>query len=160
MPRRNRTEIGAPVRRPDRPLCGGPASPQAGGLAAGEEILDSTDDHLGFEWFHENTVASDRTRARFVDRFERAGEQHDGDVRQRGVAFDERRHVVAITFRHPDVGQHDVRAIPLGSLDRLLAVAYSDDLHVLVRKRKLDDALDRDAVIGQQQLVGHGYMIP
>ena len=38
--------------------------------------------------------------------------------------------------------------------DRLVAVADRDDLDVLVGKRQLDDALDGDAVVGEQQGVG------
>ena len=40
--------------------------------------------------------------------------------------------------------------------DRLLAVADGDDLDVLVGERQLDDALNGDAVVGEEQLVRHG----
>ena len=41
----------------------------------------------------------------------------------------------------------------LDAVDRLLAVADREHLHVLVGKRQLDDALNGDAVVGQEQLV-------
>ena len=44
----------------------------------------------------------------------------------------------------------------LEALDRLIAVADGDHLDVLVREGQLDDALNRDAVVGQQQGVRHG----
>ena len=78
----------------------------------------------------------------------------------RGVALDERGDFVAVPFRHPDVGEDDVGTIALHAIDRVLAVSHGDDLDVLVRERQLDDALDRDAVIRQQELVRHGSMIP
>ena len=79
---------------------------------------------------------------------------------RRGIALDERGDLVAVTFRHPDVGKDDVGTVALDVLDGVLAISDGDDLHVFVRERQLDDALDRDAVIRQQELVRHAYMIP
>ena len=47
----------------------------------------------------------------------------------------------------------------LEARDRLIAVADGDDLDVLVGERQLDDALNRDAVVGQEQGLRHlGYI--
>ena len=54
----------------------------------------------------------------------------------------------------------DIVSFALNDVHRLLSVSHSDDLHVLIRERQLDDALDGDAVVRQQELMRHGYMIP
>ena len=95
------------------PCATGPRAPHARRLAPGQQILDPADDDLRLERLHQHAVAADRARARLVDRLERAGQQHDGDVRERGVALDERGHFVAVAFRHPDVGEDDVGTIAL-----------------------------------------------
>ena len=43
--------------------------------------------------------------------------------------------------------------------DGLLAVADGDDLDVLVGERQLDDALNRDAVVGEQQGMRHVWCL-
>ena len=81
-------------------------------------------------------------------------------MRELGRPFDERRHLVAIPLGHPDVGEHDIGPIALDALDRVGAVADGDHLDVLVGERQLDDTLDRDGVIGEQELMRHAPMIP
>ena len=49
----------------------------------------------------------------------------------------------------------DVRGGGLEAFDGLVAVADGDDLHVLVGERQLNHALDRDAVVGQEQSMRH-----
>ena len=39
--------------------------------------------------------------------------------------------------------------------DRLVAVADRDDVDVLVGERQLDDALNRDAVVGEEEGMRH-----
>jgi hypothetical protein len=80
-------------------------------------------------------------------------------VTQRRRSLDVLRHVVAVLARHADVGEHNVgwRRHELG--DGLIAVADGDDGHVLVGKRQLDDALNRGAVVGQEQGVRHVSVI-
>ena len=73
----------------------------------------------------------------------------------RGELLDVRGDFVAVAARHPDVGQHDVGRIGVEARDRLVAVADGDDLDVLVGERQLDDALDRDAVVGEQKRMRH-----
>ena len=46
-------------------------------------------------------------------------------------------------------------AVAPQAFDRLRAVSDGDDIQALVRERQLDHALDRDAVVGQQQLLSH-----
>jgi hypothetical protein len=65
-----------------------------------------------------------------------------------------------LVLGHPDIREDDLGPIALGARDRPLAVANRDHLHVFIRDPELDDALDRDAVVSEQQLVGHGCMIP
>ncbi len=91
-----------------------------------------------------------------VQRLEGAGQQDHRNVRQPRIALDEGRDLVAVPLGHADIGEHDVRTIGAHPLDGLTAVADRDDVDVLVRERELDDPLDGDAVIGEQQLVGHG----
>ena len=122
---------------------------------AGQQIADAADDHLRLERLDEHAVAPDGARPGLVDGLEGAGQQQHGNVRQLGIALDERRHLVAVAFRHADVGQHDVRTIRLDALDRLLPVADGHDLDVLVGERQLDHSLNGDAVVGQQQLGMH-----
>jgi hypothetical protein len=62
-------------------------------------------------------------------------------------------HVVAALLGHADVGQDDVWKLDRNAGNRLLAVVHGDDMDVFARERQLDDALNRDAVVGQQQLV-------
>jgi hypothetical protein len=78
---------------------------------------------------------------------------------QLGRLLHERRHLEAVAFRHPDVGQDDVGLFGTNALDRLPAVADGADVDVFVGKGQLDHALDRHAVVGKQQLVGHGSRI-
>jgi hypothetical protein len=49
----------------------------------------------------------------------------------------------------------DVGTIDGNSGDGLLAVAHGHHVDVFARECELDDALNRDAVVGKQQLVGH-----
>ena len=83
------------------------------GCSSGQQILHAADDDLRLERLDQDAVAADRTRAGFVDRLERAGQEHHGNVRQRRVALDERGDLVAVPFRHPDVGEDDVGTIAL-----------------------------------------------
>ena len=108
-----------------------------------------------------STPSHPTERARdFVDRLERAGQQHHRNVGKGRRPLDEGRHLVAVAFGHADVGQDDVGTIALDALDRVSAVADGDDLDVLVGERQLDDTLNRDGIIGEQQLVRHAIMIP
>ena len=68
-------------------------------------------------------------------------------------ALHERGDLVSVTLGHPDVGQHDIGPFGLYPGDGLLPVADRDDLNVLVGERQLDHALDRHAVVGQEELM-------
>ena len=113
-------------------------------------------DHLArLERFDEHLVAADRAAPRLVERLERPGQQDDRDPGARRIAPHERSDLVAVLARHADVGQHDVGLVPRDRFDGAGAVADRHDVDVLVRERQLDHALDRGAVVGQQQRVGH-----
>ncbi len=128
--------------------------------AAGEQLVDAVDDHLRLERLHQHAVAAGGAGAALVERFEGAGQQQHRDLRQLGIVLDEGGDLVAVALRHADVGQDDVGALGADPLDGLAAVADHDDLDVLVGKGELDDTLDRDAVVGQQKLVGHRTAMP
>jgi hypothetical protein len=132
--------------------CGGAADDGAG--RPGEELLHATDHELRLERFCQHAIAAGFGRACLVDRLERAGQQHHRNVRQPRRLLDELRHFIAVTARHPDVGEHDVGRRRLQTLNRLLAVADRGHLDVLVGERQLDDALNRDAVVGQEEVYG------
>ena len=109
-----------------------------------------TDHLLWLEGLGEHAVATDRGGLVLVDGLKRTGEQHDRDVRQPRRLLDVLGHLVAVSSRHADVGQHDVRRRLVHDGDRLLAIAHRDDLDVLVGKRQLDHAPDRHAVVGEE----------
>ena len=108
---------------------------------------------LRLERLDEHAIAAHFLGFRLVHRLERAGEEEHGDVLEVGVSLDERRNLVAASLRHADIGENDVRTIRRNARNRLFAVTDSDHLHVLTRKGELDHPLNRDAVVGQQQLV-------
>ena len=101
-----------------------------------------------------STPSHPAARACFVDRLERAGQQQDRNVLQLGRLLDEHGDFIAITFRHSDIRQDDVGRILLHPVDRLLPIADGNDLDVFLGKRQFDDALDRDAIVCEQQLWG------
>ncbi len=65
--------------------------------------------------------------------------------------FHERRDLVAVVFRHPDIREDDVRRSGPDLLDRLAPVAGRNDGDVFVGERQLDDAPNRQAVVREQQ---------
>jgi len=67
--------------------------------------------------------------------------------------------VVAALARHADIHQDDVGRHRVQAGDRLVAVADGDDVDVFVGEGQLDDALNRHAVIGEEQSLRHlGYI--
>ena len=71
------------------------------------------------------------------------------------MGLDELGHLVAVALGHADVGEHDIGTLRADPLDRLLAVADRDHLDILTSKSQLDYAPDRDAVVGDQELMRH-----
>ena len=65
------------------------------------------------------------------------------------------RHFVAVAARHADIGEHDIGRIGVQTGDGLIAVADGNHLDILVGECQFDDALNRDAVVGEQKLMGH-----
>ena len=111
---------------------------------------------MRLERLRQHAVAPDGARALFVDGLEGAREQQHRDVGQVGGALHERRHVVPVPLGHADICEDDVRALGFDALHGLLPVANGDDLDVFVREGQFDHALDRHAVVGEQELVRHG----
>ena len=122
-----------------------------------QQLLDAADHQLRLERLGQHAVAPDFGGAHLIDRLEGTGQEHHRNVRQPRRLLDVLRHLVAVAARHPDIRKHDVGRRRLESLDRQVAVADGDDLDVLVREGQLDDALNGDAVVGQEQRVRHGY---
>jgi hypothetical protein len=120
-----------------------------------QQVAHAADHHLGLERLDQDAVATHGTRPNFVHRFEGPRQEQHGNMRQRRIRLDEGGDLVAVALGHPDVGEDDVRPIRLDALDRLTTVPHGQDLHVFVGKRQLDDALNGDAVIGEQQLWRH-----
>ena len=120
-----------------------------------EQILDAADDELRLERLREHAVAPGRGGARLIHGLERAGQEDDRNVRELRVLTNVIGDFVAVFSRHADVGEDDVGRRGFEPLDGLIAVADREDLDVLVGKCQLDDALNRDAIVGQQQSMRH-----
>ena len=129
------------------------------GPRPGEQFLHTRDDHIRFERFGQDAVAANLGRLRLIDRFERAGQQQHRDMRQPRRRPDVLGHLVARAAGHRHVGQHNVRRLLVDGGDGLVAVTDRHDLDVFVRERQLDDALDGDAVVGEQKLVCHRSLL-
>ena len=78
-----------------------------------------------------------------------------GMWREARVGLHRLAHVVAALARHHDVGEHDVGPDLARTRDRVVAVVHGHDANVLVGEADPDDLLDRDAVVGEQQGLGH-----
>ena len=131
---------------------------------AAEQLLDAADDQLRLERLRQDAVAREGVGARWIDRLGRAGQEHDRDVRQPRRVLHVRGDFVAVFSRHADVGQHDVGRLGIETRDRLVAIAHRHDLDVFVGERKLDHALNRDAVVREQESMRHlgciGWIAP
>lgn len=69
------------------------------------------------------------------------------------------RDLVARPPGHRDVHQHDVGRLAVDGLDSLITVADRNHIDVFIGERELDDPLNRDAVVGEQELVWHLVVI-
>src|SRR5205823_3756353 len=127
--------------------------------AAAEEIFHPRDHVLWFKGLCENPIAPRLHCLGLVHGLESTGQQHDRNVSQPRRLLDMSRYLVPRPAWHADVRQHNIRGIRLDALDRLIAVTDRDDLDILVGKRQLDDALNRDAVVGEKQGLRHSGLI-
>jgi hypothetical protein len=101
-------------------------------------------------------VGSRGASARLVEGLEGAREQQDRDVAQAGITLDRLANLVPVLPRHDDVGEDDVRLQLPRARDRVIAVADRRDPKVLVRESDPDDLLDRDRVVREEKVLGHG----
>ena len=76
-------------------------------------------------------------------------------MRQPRRTLDVRSDLVAVFSGHADVGQDDVGRLGIQARNRLVAVADCDHLDVFVGECQLDDALNSDAVVSEQESMGH-----
>jgi hypothetical protein len=63
--------------------------------------------------------------------------------------------LIPVLLRHDDVAKDDVGPHVRQLLESEAPVANGDDVEVLIREGQLDHLLDRDAVVGEQDLLGH-----
>jgi hypothetical protein len=102
-------------------------------LIAAEQATDFVHQiAYGLERFGQDIVRADSARLRFVERFKRADEQHDGDVPRALVPLNVLAQLIAVRLRHEDIGEDDVRQILVQFLDGLRTTADRDDLHRLI----------------------------
>ena len=127
------------------------------GLA--EQLLHAADDLLRLEWLGEHAVTARAGGPGRVNRFEGAGQEHHGDVREPRRLLHVRGHFVAGLPRHSHVDQDDVRRDRVEPGNGLVAVTDGNDVDILVGEGQLDHALNRHAVVGQEQSLWHlGYI--
>jgi hypothetical protein len=110
---------------------------------------------LRLERLGEYSVAPGGCCLRLIDRLERAGQQQHRDVLQAGRLLDVTRHFIPAFAGHADIDQHNVGWVRLDPLNRLIAVAHSDDGDVLVCECQLDHALNGYAVVGEKKSLRH-----
>ena len=72
-----------------------------------------------------------------------------------GISLDGLADLVAVLLRHHDVGEDEIGPRLAHLLERPGAVADAGQLVVAVGERQFDDFLDRQAVVGQQNLFWH-----
>jgi len=94
--------------------------------------------------------------AGLVEGLEGPGEEEDRDLAQLRVALDRLAQLVAVLPGHDHVGENDVGLRLPGARQRILAVVDGRDLVVLAGEGDADDLLDRDGVIREQKVLGHG----
>jgi len=120
-----------------------------------EQLPHASGYRPGVERLRQHAVAAGGAGALLVDRLERAAQQQYGDVRERRDSFHVRRHLVAVGLRGADVGEDDVGRFGRDPLQRGPAVADTHHLHVTSREGQFHDAANRDAVVHDEELVGH-----
>jgi len=92
-----------------------------------------------------------------VEGLEGPGEEEDGDLAELRVTLDRLAQLVAVLLGHHHVGEDDVGLGLARPRQRVLAVVDGRDLVVLVREGDAHDLLDRDGVIREQKVLGHGF---
>ena len=120
-----------------------------------EKLFHAVNHHLRLEWFREHVARTRRRGAGLIDRLECARQQDHGNVGELRAALHVRGDFVAVALGHVDVGQDDVRRIGIERDRSPAARRRPRHVDVLVGKRQLDDALDRDAVVGEEKLMRH-----
>ena len=141
---------------------GAPAAAAGAGGRRGvaDELPHLVDEGPALEGLRDVAVGAGRAGARLVERLEGAGEEQHGDVAQGRIGLHRLAHLVAVLPGHHDVGQDHVRLELAGPRDRVLPVVDRGDLDVLVRERDPDDLLDRDRVVREKKVLGHGRVRP
>ena len=124
-------------------------------LALGEQPLHLLDQQLRLEGLGDVTGGAGAGGARLVEGFEGARQEQHGDMLEARVGLDRLADLVAALARHHDVRQDQVRTLLARARDRGIAVVDHHEAHVLVGEADSHDLLDRDAIVGQQQGLGH-----
>ena len=137
------------------PAPGGAAAP-GGARRAGEERVHLVDQRLRLEGLRDVAVGAGARGALLVERLEGAGQEQHRNVSRGRVGLDRLADLVAVLARHHDVGEDHVRPRLARARDRVVAVVHGEEHDVLVREADADDLLDRHAVVGKEQGLGHG----
>jgi hypothetical protein len=121
-----------------------------------QELANLVDESLAFERLCDVAVGARIPRSHFVERLERPRQEKHRDSGECGIVLDRFADLVTVLLRHHDVGEHDVGAQFLRLPDCVIAVVDSDDAEVLAGKRDPDHLLNRDRVVREQKVLGHG----
>ncbi len=104
------------------------------------------------------TIGACGTGTRLIERLECAGQEQHRDVPQTRVSLDRLADLVAIPPRHHHVGEDDVRPELPGAGNGVLSIVDCGDLVVFARERDAHDLLDRDGIIREEKVLGHGLL--
>jgi hypothetical protein len=123
-----------------------------------QELFHLVDEGLALERLRDVTIGADRAGARLVEGLECASEEQHRDVLQRWIGLDRLADLVAVSPRHHDVREDDIRPELPGAGDGVLSIVDRGDLEVLSRERDAHDLLDRDGIIREEEVLGHGLL--
>jgi hypothetical protein len=122
----------------------------------GCEPLDGIDQLFCFERFGDDLGATDRNRTIAIEGLKGPCQEDDRKVEEIGARLDFLTHIVAVTARHDDVADYEIRSGLGESLEELVAARHRHDLVLGVCECELNDLLDGEAVIGKQDRAAHG----
>jgi hypothetical protein len=123
-----------------------------------QELFHLVDEGLALERLRDVAIGADRAGARLVEGLERAGEEQYRDVLQRRIGLERLADLVAVLPRHHDIRDDDVRPELPGPGDGVLSVVNRGDLEVLACESDAHDLLDRDGIIREEEVLGHGLL--
>jgi hypothetical protein len=114
----------------------------------GRETSHSIDQLFGLEWLGNDFGAADGYRPVTIEGLEGPGQQDDREVEEIRARFDFLTHVIAVTSRHDDVADHQIRSNFGEPLEKIVTARHCYDFIFRVGKCELNDLLDGEAVVG------------